>query len=84
MTPIHALLNRIRWDKEFGRGRFDIGIFDRKEGTIHRVAFQQIAFPPGERGAFELTDESGQVLRIPFHRVREVHKDGQIIWKRIR
>ena len=80
MTPIHELLNRIRWDKKFGRARFQIGIFDRKEGTIHRVALQQVAFPPGERRAFELTDESGQVQRIPFHRVREVYRDGQLIW----
>lgn len=82
MTPIHELLNRIRWDKGFGRGKFEIGIFDRKDGTIHRVSFQQIVFSRAERRTFELTDESGQVQRIPFHRVREVYKDGQLIWQR--
>jgi MJ1316 RNA cyclic group end recognition domain len=25
MTPIHELLNRIRWDKGFGSGEFEIG-----------------------------------------------------------
>ena len=84
MTPIHELLNRIRWDKEFGGARFEIGIFDRKDGTIHHVALQQIAFPPGERRTFELMDESGQLQRIPFHRVREVCRDGQLIWQRLR
>jgi hypothetical protein len=34
MTPIHELLNRILWDKEFGQGRFEIGFYDRREGTI--------------------------------------------------
>ena len=82
MTPIHELLNRIRHDKEFGRGRFEIGYFDRTEGTIHRVAFQQIGFPAGERRAFELLDESGQSRRIPFHRVHEVYRDDQRIWQR--
>jgi len=82
MTPIHELLNRIRHDKEFGQGLFEIGYFDRTEGTIHRVPFQQIAFPADERGAFELLDESGQSRRVPFHRVREVYRDGQRIWQR--
>ena len=82
MTPIHKLLDRIRWDKEFGRGRFEIGFFDRREGAIQRVALREVLFPPGERRAFQMVDESGQVRRIPVHRIREVYKDGQIIWKR--
>ena len=82
MTPIHELLSRIRHDKEFGRSRFQIGYFDRAEGTIHRVPFQQIVFPADERRAFELLDESGQYRRIPFHRVREVYKDDRRIWQR--
>ena len=82
MTPIHELLNRICHDKEFGRGRFEIGYWDRREGTIHRVPFQQIAFPAAERRAFELRDEDGRLRRIPFHRVREVYRDGERIWQR--
>ena len=82
MTPIHKLLSRIRHDKEFGQGRFEIGYFDRAEDTIHRVAFQQIAFPADERRAFELLDESGRSRQIPFHRVREVYRDGKRIWQR--
>lgn len=45
MTPIHELLSRIRWDKEFGQGRFEIGYFDRFENAVHRVALQACAFP---------------------------------------
>ncbi len=82
MIPIHELLNRIRWDKAFGQGRFEIGYFDRFEDAIHRLALQEVAFPADERHAFEVVDESGQARRIPFHRVREVVKDGQIIWQR--
>ena len=82
MTPIHELLNRIRWDKEFGQGRFEIGYHDRREGVVHRVALQEIVFPAGERRVFELVDESGQPRRIPFHRVREVWRDGQMMWQR--
>jgi len=80
MTPIHELLSRIRHDKQFGRGQFEIGYLDRREGRIHRVPFHQIGFP--QRRAFELLDEAGQLRRIPFHRVREVYKDGERIWQR--
>ncbi len=82
MTPIHELLNRIRWDKEFGSGQFEIGYLDRHEGTIQRVRLEDIVFPEGERHVFELADGTGQVRRIPLHRVREVWRDGEVIWRR--
>jgi uncharacterized protein (UPF0248 family) len=82
MTPIHERMARIRQDREFGRGQFEIGYFDRREGTVQRVALKGISFPQGERRVFEVVDESGQARRIPFHRVREVHRDGQRIWQR--
>ncbi len=82
MTPIHELLNRIRWDRKFGRGRFEIGYFDRHEGVVHHVALQEVAFPADERHVFEVLDESGRARRIPLHRVREVVKDSQVIWRR--
>lgn len=51
MIPVHELLNRIRWDKEFGQGRFEIGFFDRYEDVTHRVAFHRIreVYRDGER-----------------------------------
>jgi uncharacterized protein (UPF0248 family) len=82
MIPIHELLSRIRWDKEFGQGRFEIGYFDRYEGVIQRVSLQEVTFPETAHHTFIVVDEAGQTHRIPFHRVREVVKDGQVIWQR--
>ena len=82
MTPIHELLNRIRWDPEYGRGYFEIGYHDRHEAVLQRVALQAVSFPESDRHTFEVVDESGQARRIPFHRVREVLKDGHVIWRR--
>jgi len=84
VTPIHELLNRIRWDTAFGQGRFEIGFFDRREGALHRVALQGVVFPEDERHTFQFVDEAGTSRRIPFHRIREVYKDGQLIWCRPR
>jgi uncharacterized protein (UPF0248 family) len=82
MQPIHELLSRIHHDREYGRGQFEIGYFDRREGTIQRVALREISFPERERRVFEVADEAGQMRRIPFHRVREVWRDERIIWQR--
>jgi len=49
---------------------------------IHRVALKDVVFPEGERRVLQLVDESGQWRRIPFHRIREVFRDGEIIWAR--
>ena len=82
MTPIHELLNRIRWDKGFGQARFEIGFWDRHEGVIHRVALQDVAFPESAEHTFQFVAETGEHRRVPFHRIREVHRDGELIWHR--
>ena len=82
MIPIHDLLSRIRWDRGFSKGRIEIGYLDRFERRIIRVPFRGLRFPEDRRHAFETVDADGVRRRIPFHRVREVRRDGRIIWRR--
>jgi uncharacterized protein (UPF0248 family) len=82
MIPIHELLNRIRWDAEFAKGRFDLGYYDRTENRVITVPFQDVMFPTDSPEVFQITDSEGQIHRVPFHRVREVRKDSQRIWHR--
>jgi uncharacterized protein (UPF0248 family) len=82
MTPIHELLNRIRWDKAFGAGQFEIGYFDRQEGVVHRVAFSAVEFSESGEHTFQLEDVTGERRQVPFHRIREVYRDGACIWRR--
>jgi uncharacterized protein (UPF0248 family) len=82
MQPIHELLNRIRWDKEFGKGSFEIGYADHIQQRIIRVPFQKMRFMEGDRFSFQVEDSEGETLTIPFHRVREVYKNGYRIWYR--
>jgi uncharacterized protein (UPF0248 family) len=81
-VPIHELPNRIRWDAEFARGKFELGYFDRVEKRIIVVQFAEASFSRDDPQAFRLVDGEGQIHRVPFHRVREVYKDGQRIWHR--
>ena len=82
MIPIQDLLNRIRWDPEFGRGDFEIGYYDRVADAIEVVPLSEVDFPKGIHGFFEWTDTDNYRHRIPLHRVRQVYKDGKLIWQR--
>lgn len=82
MMPIHELLSRIRWDPEFARGEFTLGYRDRAVEELVRVRLRDLEFPPDEPHVFRCVDGDGRVHHIPFHRIREVCKDGQCIWHR--
>jgi uncharacterized protein (UPF0248 family) len=82
MIPIHELLNRIRWNAEFAKGHFELGYYDRTENRVITVPFQNVNFPSDNSETFQITDNDGQIHRVPFHRVREVYKDSQRIWHR--
>jgi uncharacterized protein (UPF0248 family) len=83
MTPIHELLSRIRWDRQFGQGHFVIGYYDRVEDSVLRVALRELLFQPDNHFAFDLIDRDGVLHTIPLHRIREVYKDGKLIWQRV-
>ena len=82
MMPVHELLNRIRWDKEFGTGEFEVGYSDHIEQKIIRISLRRIRFMEGDHLFFQVDNAEGEVHTIPFHRVREVYKDGHLIWHR--
>ena len=82
MIPIKKLLSRIRWDPKFGKASFQLGYYDRAEDRIILVAFKELIFPPESTQTFQIVDADGQFQRVPFHRVREVYKDSQCIWRR--
>jgi uncharacterized protein (UPF0248 family) len=82
MIPIQDLLHRIQWDPVFGGASFTIGYFDRKARKIFRVSLQRVHLERGEHFSFDVEDQDGKVRMVPFHRVREVWRDGVLIWER--
>ncbi|ADE15248.1 Protein of unknown function DUF504 [Nitrosococcus halophilus Nc 4] len=82
MIPIHELLNRIRWDKTYGDAEFVIGYYDRLEDRVLRVSFRELFFPEENHFSFQLVDANGELHDIPYHRVREVFRNGKLIWHR--
>lgn len=82
MIPLHELLNRILWDPEFGRGEFRIGYRDHLQRKLVYVPLHEVQRDPDSHFCFEVTDEEGVVHSVPYHRVKEVWKDGALIWRR--
>jgi uncharacterized protein (UPF0248 family) len=82
VIPIQDLLHRIQWDPEFGNAEFVIGYRDRIANRIVRVPFRRVYLEKGEHFSFETVEDDGTVHTVPFHRVREVWRNGALIWQR--
>lgn len=82
MIPIQELLSRIRWDPEFGRAEFVIGYYDRVRRCVVQVPFGRMHFEPGDHFSFTAVEADGSVHDVPLHRIREIYRDGELIWQR--
>jgi uncharacterized protein (UPF0248 family) len=82
MQMFQELLSRIRWDEDFAKAEFAIGYYDRVADRVIVVPFIELSFPVDHQLFFELLDSHGEVRRIPFHRVRDIHRNGHCIWRR--
>jgi uncharacterized protein (UPF0248 family) len=82
VVPIQDVLHRIQWDPAWRASRFDIGYLDRVAGTILRVPFGQLRLEAGGRASLTVLDAEGAVVTVPLHRVRQVWRDGALIWER--
>ena len=61
---------------------FEIGYYDRVTRAIVRVPFRHVRFEKGEHFALEAVEDDGSVHTVPLHRVREVWRNGALIWVR--
>jgi uncharacterized protein (UPF0248 family) len=82
MIPIRDLIHRIQWDEAFGRAAFEIAYLDRVAGGTLRVPFGDVRLESGWIVVRNATEEDGSQAAIPLHRIREVWRDGQLIWQR--
>jgi uncharacterized protein (UPF0248 family) len=82
MTPIQDVLHRIRWDPGYGNARFELGYVDRVEGALVHVPFAPADFPTGEHFFVDVVAPDGSAHAVPLHRIREVWRDGVLVWHR--
>ena len=61
---------------------FLIGYLDRIENRIILAGVREIRFPEDTPDSFEVLDAEGERHGVPFHRVKEVYRNGERIWQR--
>ncbi len=84
MKPVQEIMNRIRWDRNWAEDEFTIGYLDRVEHRIVIVAFKEISFPEDDHFSFDVIDQEGERHSVPYHRVKTIYRNGQLIWRRER
>lgn len=82
VIPVHELLSRIRWDEAYGKADFVIGYYDRVEEGLLFVPLKALYFDPQDHFDFQLLDEEGVSHTIPLHRIRQVLRNGELVWQR--
>jgi uncharacterized protein (UPF0248 family) len=82
VTPVSEILDRIRWDADYGAAEFTIGYFDRVENRVVLRPIGSVYFEPGDRFFFHFFDEDAEEHSVPLHRIRDVYRNGERIWHR--
>ena len=79
MRPIHELINKIKWDPNEKSGAYSLLYYDRMQKCLIEFRFEEIQSI--EDGFIKIFKEQ-ELISIPFHRIKQVKKDGTIIWER--
>ena len=75
---IGDLLNKLRWDKNLKQEEYTIVYFDRIAEKGFEVPFTAIA----RHGNFFVIRLGSKETSIPLHRIRQVKRNGKVIWDR--
>lgn len=82
MQSAHEILNRIRWDADFGDAAFEIGYYDRVERRVLRVRAPGASSLRVTRDRVSIENPAGQIISLPLHRIRQFFREGVLIWER--
>jgi hypothetical protein len=59
-----------------------IGYYDKVDAQIIRVPFRRVHLARDEYFSFDIEEEDGTTHMVPFHPVREVWRNGELLWQR--
>jgi len=79
--PLERVLSRDDLDAFRDEVR-QVEVPETLQRRIVTVSLEQIHLAPGNHFSFTAVEPDGSVHEVPFHRVREVHRDGVRIWQR--
>ena len=76
MITIKELLNKIKWDKNLNPKDYSLFYLDRITNELKEIRYEDIK--DIEDNFMILADDTN----IPLHRIKEVRKQGKLIWRR--
>jgi len=76
---IKDLINKIKWDKREIPEQYSFFYVDRISGKMNEIGFNDIK---RIEGTFIIVEREGKEIEIPMHRIREVRKEGKLVWRR--
>jgi len=79
MISIKDLLNKVKWDKKEEPSDYTVVYEDKLEKKYKEIAYNKIK---KIEGAFMVLDREGEEVNIPLHRVKQVRKNGMVVWNR--
>jgi len=79
MITIDELVNKIKWDKRENPPDYSLFYIDRITKRLVEIKYEDIKRI--DEGVLVL-DRNGEETEIPLHRIREVRKKGEVVWKR--
>ncbi|MBI1969749.1 DUF504 domain-containing protein [Candidatus Woesearchaeota archaeon] len=79
MKPIQDIVNRILHDASLQKEEYVLFYYDRIEKVLKEIPATSIK---KLEGTFLILHLEGEEVEIPLHRIREVRKEGKLIWKR--
>ncbi|MCD4666529.1 DUF504 domain-containing protein [archaeon] len=79
MIYILDLLNKIKWDDNEIPEDYTLVYYDKVSNINKEIKLTDIK---DIENLFIVLEVKGKEVNIPLHRIKEVKKEGKIIWKR--
>lgn len=81
MITANKLIDKLLWDHNTYGQEYIISYWDNVSKSLKEVDFKEMVFTAGNNFSFE-REVDGELINIPFHRIRRVTKNGAAIWER--
>ena len=79
MQAIKSLLNQLKWDKKLDSSEFSFFYLDRISQKLIEIKYDNIKRIEDN---IIVLERDGEETFIPLHRIKQVKKKGELVWKR--
>lgn len=74
MISIKEFLNKIKWSGKFKPEELTVHYLDRIQNKLIEIDYKDLKI----KGDFIILEDT----QIPLHRIKEIRKKGEIVWRR--